>query len=404
MLFHILYLRHNSDTMTTIIKTLDSRPRQDGSCNLKIVVRFSRNVRKTISTNVYILPKHWDKNKQLVTSKNENYLSINIHLSDIINRIMQSILEKETKGEEFTLADLELVLNPNKVKHDFIVFLKHKISNPSKSLSPGSVVNFNQCLRSFINYKSVVPASDINYKLITDFNDYLVRAGYNLNTISNIHSKIKICINEFIYEIKSIDKSVVIDNPYNMIKHKHAVTMRSPLTESQVYEIYGLCTNDVSLTYAKDAFVFICCTGLRKSDYRRVIRDMISDDGVLKIVCKKTKRSTGNNVVLHLKKLFNGIPYEILARYNFSLPVLKDRELNRLNKEMLGHFNLNTLFPHLGRHTFLTIMAEKTGNVFTVMALGGITSLGTAQKYIKAQQRASMQLDVLDDINWGNKD
>ena len=38
------------------------------------------------------------------------------------------------------------------------------------------------------------------------------------------------------------------------------------------------------------------------------------------------------------------------------------------------------------------------------MALGGITSLGTAQKYIKAQQRASMQLDVLDDINWGNKD
>lgn len=317
---------------------------------------------------------------------------------------MQSILEKETKGEEFTLTDLELVLNPNKVKHDFIMFLKHKISNPSKSLSPGSIVNFNQCLRSFINYKSVVLATDINYKLITDFNDYLVRAGYNLNTISNIHSKIKICINEFIYEIKSIDKSVVIDNPYNMIKHKHAVTMRSPLTESQVYEIYGLCTNDVSLTYAKDAFVFICCTGLRKSDYRRVTKDMISDDGVLKIVCKKTKRSTGNNVVLHLKKLFNGIPYEILARYNFSLPVLKDRELNRLNKEMLGHFNLNTLFPHLGRHTFLTIMAEKTGNVFTVMALGGITSLGTAQKYIKAQQRASMQLDVLDDINWGNKD
>ena len=47
----------------------------------------------------------------------------------------------------------------------------------------------------------------------------------------------------------------------------------------------------------------------------------------------------------------------------------------------LAGINKNVSF-HTARHTMLTMIALKTGSVFTVMKYGGITSIHTANRYI----------------------
>ena len=53
---------------------------------------------------------------------------------------------------------------------------------------------------------------------------------------------------------------------------------------------------------------------------------------------------------------------------------------------------------HVGRHTFLTHIAAKTGNVFTVMSLGGIRKVDTAMVYVHLAEQDNRK--ALAGIRW----
>ena len=58
-----------------------------------------------------------------------------------------------------------------------------------------------------------------------------------------------------------------------------------------------------------------------------------------------------------------------------------------------------TLTAHVGRHTFLTHIAMKTGNVFTTMQLGGLVKIETAQQYIHVAESIS-RIGGLGNVKW----
>ena len=53
---------------------------------------------------------------------------------------------------------------------------------------------------------------------------------------------------------------------------------------------------------------------------------------------------------------------------------------------------------HVGRHTFLTHIAAKTGNVFTVMNLGGLRKVDTAMVYVHLAEQDNRA--ALSGIRW----
>lgn len=150
------------------------------------------------------------------------------------------------------------------------------------------------------------------------------------------------------------------------------------------------------------AFLFACYTGLRYQDvYQIKEQNIYENEGItyLKKDMQKLKRMQ-RSVTLPISVLFNGKPLEILQEekhYNRYFEGVSDinRHLKRLAKN--AKITPDISF-HTARHTFLTMIAEKTGNVFIVMKLGGITQIGTAEKYIHlAHVREELKLK---NIEW----
>lgn len=146
-------------------------------------------------------------------------------------------------------------------------------------------------------------------------------------------------------------------------------------------------------------FLFVCYTGLRISDFMRLTPSLMEDD-VLVIRPKKTEHSSSAEVHLPIKMLFDGKPYKIWARFNFDFPChAKGFELrfNICLKQIAMLAGISKkMSAHVGRHTFLTHIAAKTGNVFTVMSLGGIRKVDTAMVYVHlAEQDNTKSLSMI---------
>ena len=76
--------------------------------------------------------------------------------------------------------------------------------------------------------------------------------------------------------------------------------------------------------------------------------------------------------------------------------------MNRYLKKVAFDAGIKTPITfHYARHTFLTILAYKSKDLFAVMDYGGITSVSTAQGYIHL---ASQWIDEgLKSIDWSLK-
>ncbi len=84
---------------------------------------------------------------------------------------------------------------------------------------------------------------------------------------------------------------------------------------------------------------------------------------------------------------------------NTVFPSYSQQVINRYFKIITHDAGINTPISfHYARHTFMTILALKTGNIFTVMDYGEISSVTTAQSYI---HMASKWIDKgLETVDW----
>ncbi len=85
--------------------------------------------------------------------------------------------------------------------------------------------------------------------------------------------------------------------------------------------------------------------------------------------------------------MFNGLPFQILQKYDFTLPRFTDENYNKLLKIVASYANVPSLVSQTARHTFLTNIARSTNNVYKVMKYGGIVSTETASIYMQMAKK-----------------
>jgi integrase len=112
-------------------------------------------------------------------------------------------------------------------------------------------------------------------------------------------------------------------------------------------------------------------------------------------------------IELPLYSLFGGKPEKILKYYmdmEFDkekiFPQHSNQQINRLLKIIAINANIQhtRLTFHIGRHTFGTLLAEKTQNPYLVMDLMGHNDIDTSMIYIhSSQERINSQLK---DVRW----
>jgi len=288
---------------------------------------------------------------------------------------LESLVKSENKP--FLQADFKSVfkkINENKTD-TFCSFITQYIDQ-NKAILKQTQNSHRQTLRIIESIDQHILTSKINYQFITDFHNKLHEIGYAEQTIYKHHKQLKTFIH---HAIKTEQIKV---NPYQYFSLKRPISTRTNLTDLELSSLETLYTKNTLPALHQNAlkvFLFACYTGLRFSDLCKI--NFITDynNKVLTIFTIKTNYQ----LKLPLDLLFDGKA----INYIFD-KIPNNAAINQQLKFIQQKASINTLLTmHVARHTFLTNLAEKTGNVFTVMQFGGITKVETAMNYIHLAEK-----------------
>jgi len=206
---------------------------------------------------------------------------------------------------------------------------------------------------------------------------------------------------QYLKEIK-----VATQETIDLIKSFRKTNIKVPKTEKvtlNIEEIHALYDFKFELekhNIARDVFVFICLTGLRREDYKHFSKFHIKENKMSGIkvynkLARKTKGSSGVNYKIPLCD----IAVEILEKYDYKPPLpikinwdikealkitgLFDDPTNIIDKKTKeDKLRYNCISLHKGRDSFITNLVDTSIPLNTLLKYTGHTKLSTLQGYI----------------------
>ena len=247
-------------------------------------------------------------------------------------------------------------------------------------------------LKSFLEWKFKRPdvkLTDVNHKLITDFEFYLKtvkRLQHNsaMGNIKKLKKIIRICIaNDWLEK-----------DPFRSYKITAKETHRQFLSREELQVLESIPISSIKLDQTRDIFLFSCYTGLSYSDVINLTAGNISTgiDGELWVFTTRIKTDTASRIPLLSPAK------SILAKYETDpktvanqrlLPLISNQKINYYLKALneLCGFGKHLTF-HMARHTFATTVTLSNGiPIESVSKMLGHKSLKTTQHYAKVLDR-----------------
>ena len=385
--------------------------------NIELYVYIDRKTKAYLSTKIKVKPQYWDDKKKAIRGSMPNSDYYNAYLQQFRNKIEQIEMECLIKGVPFNKEVLKNALDTGKpiekntpAPGRLADFVREKIETETaqKKFAPGT----EKAMRSFCN---IVDDFDKECGEITFANfdkdkltqlDIWLKARYAPETARKKITYVKK------YTDMAVKADKMPDNPFDdfQITRLKTEQKRDSLTAEELRRIETLAESGElpdDLQLVADRFLFSCYCGLRISDNADLrktdVFDAVDEDGT--IVDRLTIK-TKTRVILPLHKLFDGKPERIVRKYmgttldEFVFPQLSDQKTNIKLKTLAalaGLRNLQLTF-HIARHTCATMLAEKTGNPFTIMQILGHSDIKTSMEYIHNSYRAVV--NSLSNVNW----
>lgn len=293
--------------------------------------------------------------------------------------------EEKRKKEAKTFFDL------------FGEFLSERIEN--KIISPARARHYNVLLRDLFRFQSYVRASDKRRKSftldVTTFNEETIREfrhylEHEHELAASDPELFKRLLNEFPNGAKCRKRGTIEQRGAHTIgailrmlrafckwlhEKGHTVNYVFPKSfiENDVYgtpiyltldernTIASCSLSSVALEQQRDIFVFQCCVGCRVGDLLSLTPDNISEDGVLRLIAKKTKKHDARTLEIPLnatataivKKYHDADLSQYASKRNKSplLPFITPERYNKAIKEILKQAGVNRLVPVINPKT-----------------------------------------------------
>lgn len=382
-----------------------------------LILVFEANKKRTrIYTGISIPTKYWNSNAQQARAHKEfaEAESINLQLKNIkavayeteeyfrINNISATSSQLSGKYHELLTRPMQAISSTH-----FWSYFDRFVEAQKEKMA--SVVDYDKALRKhLLNAEKWcgIPLNLISFKesegFVQKFNKYLFQEAENSNgekgmfpnsvgkQMKNLKVFLKWCFkNEFcsMYDISHIVKhQVEVDNVY--------------LTNEEIKRILSLDLTDESLSAARDLFVLGCETGLRWSDFSRILPDHITAENII-IFQKKTRGKISIPINSRIRS--------IISKYNGCLPNYRETELTSFNEKVrevcrMAQINDDTIIQvwsnnkqkekfqkkfelvssHTCRRSFCTNrFLAKTIPVKVIMAISGHKTEKSFMKYLK---------------------
>lgn len=361
---------------------------------VEIRLYFKREQKQIyISTGVSVKPDDWNK-KLNVINPSVDFVSKQEKINETKYQIEYAIQKMEYENVEVTKEYFLKVYQGKvggKTRHSQLLYMfcaaaidRSNISDSSKKAQRRTVVLIKEFSHTFT-------FDDVGYTMILEWDKFLHSKYDNLNTIAGHHKNLKKYLN------MAYNDGVLNEEKFRNAKKFKAPKIkgsRGALMPEQVATIENLEYPEFSLLdNVRNMFLFACYTGLRISDVTGLEPEHIISGDSRGVLLKKPiykLRHLNREIALPIEKLFDGKPLVLVKKYMDKYPGNKTvfnsyahQIINRYLKIVAHDAAIKTPITfHYARHTFMTILALKTGNLFTVMDYGGITSVTTAQGYI----------------------
>jgi len=223
--------------MANVKVLLDQRrAKSDGTFNIIFRITDCKKV-CTINSGVSIDEKYWNEKKLMIDKSHPNSKMLNIKLSKAFFKIEQCVL---TLDEEFSIEKLkELVSDkPRKeTKYTFEVFSNKLIHQMMEVNRVGNALVYKTTVNRLISYCGKdIAFTEINYKLLNEFNHHLITSGLKQNSISNYFRTIRAIYNKALKE-KIVDRSLY---PFHDISIKSEKTAKRAVLKEDIAKLLGI--------------------------------------------------------------------------------------------------------------------------------------------------------------------
>ena len=343
------------------------------------VEAYSEGKRVYFSTNIYLAPDQWDNCRKVIKS-HVAAESLNYYLKEFITKLEFRELELWKQGYDVSLNMLK-DSGQTYIDNSFLEFIKEEIKESRSKES--TKINRNSTYKLLSDFKGKIRFDEVSIQLIYDFEVFLNKKGYNVNTVAK-HMKhfrffVNMAINKGYLDTK--------DYPFRCYKIKTKASEHTFLLPEELKKMEDLVQSieDSDRIHVLDAFLFCCYTGLRYSDFVSLSEgNLIYIDNNPWIILHTKK--TGVEVKLPLHLLFKGKGWKIWCKYQTDLNSFFFLHSNsKTNKELdcmgkLAGIKKHISF-HVARHTNATLLLYQGVSITTVQKLLGHRNISTTQMY-----------------------
>lgn len=344
-----------------------------------------------LSTNIFQMPKYWDKrkNKFKTSCPNSNYLNSLIQNSQ--DKVWKYVKDCTILGQNITAESLKKYLGNKEVKVEtksLLLAFDHFISSNIKIYASGTIRHYKadrKVLEEFIKTRFKDhdrKLTEVNFEFLSMFQSYLIEVRKNKpNTIGKHIQRIRAVINY------SIMLNWITEDNTKRFKIRSEPTSRITLSADEILSIEKLdLKSNPRLEITRDLFLFMVQTGLSYSDLCALSRQNIHNEGtLLRISRRKSKESCMVPLFAKTQNLLNKYTNHPVAVYNSKcFPKVCNQVLNRRLKEIARLSGIDKhLTCHIARHTFACLSLDNRVPLESISKVLGHTNLKTTQIYAK---------------------
>lgn len=353
-----------------------------------------------ISLGISVSPNSWNKELSRVDGKSKDAKSINLTIANSEKAIKKAFaygeLEDLSIEEVANIYRKEMGLDLKDVKSKAELFIPFFQMWATTSFGKHNATR--QTLYQFRVFKEFIGKleptfNDINYNVYIKFVTYLQNKGYKPNMIGTFIKSLKAAMSEA-YK-RGLHNNIAFQNFEKPCENATTVA----LTKEEVDKIYAASLSG-AMEKARDLFIIGCYTGMRFSDYSRLLAEDAEREFIVKI-----QQKTKNEVCIPIHPRVR----TILKKWNGS-PRIPQQKVNLFIKSICAQVGINTLVDvvengkivqkqkwelvstHTARRTAATNLLLSGASIHEVQKFLGHNSVKQTETYLRISSQESARL------------
>lgn len=332
-------------------------------------------------TTVTCTDAEWNEETSRLRGTSQKAKDDNLIIDRTLATVNEIMVRYRLAGEQLTPELLRNEYRNPTRRIDFYSFVDEAIKERKSELAKQTIKNHQTMVEKLKEYKPKLAFADITPDFLQGFARWMKNTKKNdINTVHSTLKSLKAYINI------AIKKDIIRKNPFDQVKVIQIKTERVHLTKEELSVLWKLYCGG-SLSQAKLSnlrhFLFMCFTGLRISDFKKLTKYNINNDTLLVFTAEKTK---------HLKRTMIKIPLTAVARLLIAHEdSLTDKLFNPVSEQKLNVYIKDICTAaeikkkvtiHSARHTFATLFLKQTKDLAALQLLLGHSRITDTMVYV----------------------